>query len=141
MIGDIASAPVIGEAVGTIGYDIESGKKVYEHELRGIQPRDHGRPAPVPDGLLEPPRLPAREAQEGLAEEGRREEAKEEGQEAAARRKAEGLAPHGDPGRAHVLLRLGDRVGAVVEDRGDEHGVGAALEDARRQVLELARAA
>ena len=29
---------MIGDAVGTIGYDIENGKKVYEHELGEYNP-------------------------------------------------------------------------------------------------------
>ena len=33
VIGDVAYVSVIGESIGTIGYDIENGKKVYEHEL------------------------------------------------------------------------------------------------------------
>ena len=36
-------------------------------------------------------------------------------------------SPDRDPGLAHRLLRLGDRVLAVVEDRGREHRVGAAV--------------
>ena len=40
------------------------------------------------------------------------------------------LASHRDPGVAQRPLRLADRVGAVVEDRGGEHGLGAALGDA-----------
>ena len=39
---------------------------------------------------------------------------------------------HGDAGRGHQRLGLGDRVLAEVEDRGRQHGVGAAL-DARRR--------
>ena len=43
--------------------------------------------------------------------------------------------------RGHRPLRLGDRVGAVVEDRGDQDRVGAALGDPLGEVLELADAA
>ena len=38
VIGDVAYVSVIGEAIGTIGYDIESGKKVFEHELGEYNP-------------------------------------------------------------------------------------------------------
>ena len=38
VIGDVAYVSVIGEGIGTIGYDIESGKKVYEHELGEYNP-------------------------------------------------------------------------------------------------------
>ena len=39
VIGDVAYVSVIGESIGTIGYDIENGKKVYEHELGEYNPR------------------------------------------------------------------------------------------------------
>lgn len=38
VIGDVAYVSVIGDAIGTIGYDIESGKKVFEHELGEYNP-------------------------------------------------------------------------------------------------------
>jgi len=38
VLGDVAYVSVIGDAVGTIGYDIENGKKVYEHELGEYNP-------------------------------------------------------------------------------------------------------
>ena len=38
VIGEVAYVSVIGEAIGTIGYDIESGKKVFEHELGEYNP-------------------------------------------------------------------------------------------------------
>ena len=46
---------------------------------------------------------------------------------------------HFDAGRGHQRLGLGDRVLAEVEDRGRQHGVGAALDDALDEVLERAR--
>jgi outer membrane protein assembly factor BamB len=38
VIGDVFYVSVIGEGVGTIGYDIENGKRVYEHELGEYNP-------------------------------------------------------------------------------------------------------
>jgi outer membrane protein assembly factor BamB len=38
VIGEVVYVSVIGEGIGTIGYDIESGKKVYEHELGEYNP-------------------------------------------------------------------------------------------------------
>src|SRR3954454_12090555 len=47
---------------------------------------------------------------------------------------------HRDARLAQLLLGLGDRVRAVVEDRRGEHSVGAALVDRLDQVVERARA-
>jgi outer membrane protein assembly factor BamB len=38
VIGDVAYFSVIGDAVGTLGYDVASGKKVFEHELGEYNP-------------------------------------------------------------------------------------------------------
>ena len=38
VIGDVAYVSVIGEGIGTIGYDIRSGKKVFQHELGEYNP-------------------------------------------------------------------------------------------------------
>jgi outer membrane protein assembly factor BamB len=38
VIGDVAYVSVIGDAIGTIGYDIESGEKVWSHELGEYNP-------------------------------------------------------------------------------------------------------
>jgi outer membrane protein assembly factor BamB len=38
VIGDVFYVSVIGDAVGTIGFDIENGKRVYEHELGEYNP-------------------------------------------------------------------------------------------------------
>ena len=51
---------------------------------------------------------------------------------------ADGPDPHRHPRRGEVVLELGDRVAPVVEDRGEQHGVGARLE-AVDEVLGLAR--
>ena len=50
-------------------------------------------------------------------------------------------SPHVDARPPHRLLGRGDRVAAVMEDRGGEGGVGAALDDALGEVLEGADAA
>ena len=38
VIGDVAYVSVIGEEIGTIGYDVENGKIVFEHELGEYNP-------------------------------------------------------------------------------------------------------
>ncbi|MDQ3572554.1 MAG: PQQ-binding-like beta-propeller repeat protein [Actinomycetota bacterium] len=38
VIGNVAYFSVIGEAIGTLGYDIRTGKKVFEHELGEYNP-------------------------------------------------------------------------------------------------------
>ena len=38
VIGNVAYFSVIGDAVGTLGYDVASGKKVFEHELGEYNP-------------------------------------------------------------------------------------------------------
>lgn len=38
IIGDVVYVSVIGESVGTIGYEIKDGKKVFEHELGEYNP-------------------------------------------------------------------------------------------------------
>ena len=68
------------------------------------------------------------------AEEGEAAREEEVGEE-------EGLeGAHRDPGSLHPLLGLGDRVGAVVEDRGAEHRIGVPGGDGLDQMVELAGA-
>ena len=38
VLGDVFYVAVIGDAIGTIGYDVENGKRVYEHELGEYNP-------------------------------------------------------------------------------------------------------
>src|SRR5258708_14311696 len=49
--------------------------------------------------------------------------------------------PHGDPRGGEMRLRLGDAVGAEMEDRGGEHGGGMAVADAGHEMVERADAA
>ena len=103
-------------------------------------------PMPTPRGYVTT-RLKSADGQreaEGRHDHGERDRQQDDGEErvlhAAQYRPQEavtgfGLGPHRDPGLAHRRLGLGDRVGAVVEDRGGEHRVGPALGDALDQVL------
>ena len=50
-------------------------------------------------------------------------------------------AADGEPGGGQGGARFGDRMGAVVEDRGGEHGAGMTLDDAGDEVVEIADAA
>jgi hypothetical protein len=38
VIGDVAYVAVIGEGIGTLGYDVRNGKKVFQHELGEYNP-------------------------------------------------------------------------------------------------------
>src|SRR5258708_31545881 len=49
--------------------------------------------------------------------------------------------PHGDPRGGEMRLRLGDAIGAEMEDRGGEHGGGMAVADADDEMVERADAA
>src|SRR5260221_7625830 len=48
--------------------------------------------------------------------------------------------PHGDPRGGEMRLRLGDAVGAEMEDRGGEHGGGIAVAGAGDEMVERADA-
>ena len=129
VVGETVYVSMIGPNIGTFGYNVKSGKKVFDNDQGEYNPvisdgkKIYLTGASTIRAFKPEPRQAGTASIAGAAR-----------TEAASR--AERVSDR-DPGLAEVLLGLPHGVLAVVEDRGAEHRVGAALDDALRQVAEL----
>ena len=80
VVGEVAYVGVIGPNIGTFGFDVKTGKQVFEHEFGEYNPVDLRRPPALPDRRLGHPRLRAQ------AEEAEARQAEARGSREARRR-------------------------------------------------------
>ena len=120
VVGETVYVSMIGPNIGTIGYKVRNGKKVFEHEQGEYNPViSDGEKIYLTGYSTVRAFKPKPHRPKGAKKRGG---GKDRGGELA----------HRDPGLAEVLLGLPHGVLAVVEDRGAQHRVGPTLRDALR---------
>ena len=62
VLGEVVYVAELGPNIGTSGFDVKTGKKVFKVRARRVQPGDLRRPPHVSDRELEHPRLRARDS-------------------------------------------------------------------------------